>query len=102
MLSIMKKVHFEYIAFVLHELTSSYIIYNSGIFSSVFIRQGKDRKAEVVLLDHGLYDYLQPAHREYLCNLYKAIIMRNEEEMEKFSHLLGVKGQWHCITLGVI
>ncbi|KAL4234953.1 putative aarF domain-containing protein kinase 5 [Mactra antiquata] len=58
---------------------------------NVFVRQGKDNKAEVVLLDHGLYDHLQPAHREYLCKLYKAIIMRNEDEMETYSHLLGVK-----------
>ncbi|XP_045193467.2 uncharacterized aarF domain-containing protein kinase 5-like isoform X1 [Mercenaria mercenaria] len=58
---------------------------------NVFVRQGKDKKAEIVLLDHGLYDRLQPSHREYLCNLYKAIIMRNEDEMERYSHLLGVK-----------
>ncbi|XP_060564472.1 uncharacterized aarF domain-containing protein kinase 5-like isoform X2 [Ruditapes philippinarum] len=57
---------------------------------NVFVRQGKDKKAEIVLLDHGLYDRLQPLHRGYLCNLYKAIIMRNEEEMERYSHLLGV------------
>lgn len=58
---------------------------------NVFVRQGKNDKAEIVLLDHGLYDYLKPEHREYLCNLYKAIIMRNEEEMEQYSNLLGVK-----------
>ena len=58
----------------------------------MFVRRGKDKKAEIVLLDHGLYDHLRPADRENLCNLYKAIIMRNEDEMEKFSHLLGVKG----------
>ena len=59
---------------------------------SVFVRRGKDDKAEIVLLDHGLYDYLRPEHREYLCNLYKSIIMRNEDDMERYSHLLGVKG----------
>lgn len=58
---------------------------------NVFIRQGKNGKAELVLLDHGLYDYLTPNDREYLCNLYKSIIMRNEDEMERYSHLLGVK-----------
>ncbi|XP_052819368.1 uncharacterized aarF domain-containing protein kinase 5-like isoform X2 [Mya arenaria] len=58
---------------------------------NVFIRVGKDKKSEIVLLDHGLYDYLKPCHREYLCNLYKAIIMRNEDDMERYSHLLGVK-----------
>lgn len=55
-----------------------------------------------MLLDHGLYDYLRPDHREYLCNLYKAIIMKNEDEMEKYSHLLGVKGKLVCITKAVV
>ncbi|KAK3600947.1 hypothetical protein CHS0354_004156 [Potamilus streckersoni] len=58
---------------------------------NVFIRKGKNNKAEVVLLDHGLYDYLTPTHRKYLCRLYKAIIMRNEDDMERFSHALGVE-----------
>ena len=68
------------------------------VYIVVFIRQGKNGKAEIVLLDHGLYDYLKPEHREYLCNLYKSIIMRNEDEMERYSHLLGVQGIYRKIT----
>ncbi|KAL3860525.1 hypothetical protein ACJMK2_010643 [Sinanodonta woodiana] len=66
---------------------------------NVFIRKGKNNKAEVVLLDHGLYDYLIPAHRKYLCKLYKAIIMRNEEDMERFSHALGVEDYQIFVSL---
>ena len=58
---------------------------------NVFVRQGKNGRAEIVLLDHGLYDHLRSEHREHLCNFYKAIIMRDEDDMQKYSHLLGVK-----------
>lgn len=57
------------------------------------MRRGADGKAELVLLDHGLYDRLSPTHREALCNLYKSIIKRDEEGMEKFSRELGVEGE---------
>ena len=61
----------------------------------MFVRVGRDGGAEIVLLDHGLYDCLRPHHREHLCHLYRAIIMRNEDDMRKFSHLLGVQGRSH-------
>ena len=59
----------------------------------MFIRPGKNGKAEIVLLDHGLYDRLKPKDREHLCSLYKSIVMRNEDDMERYSYLLGVKGK---------
>nr|KAI8763515.1 hypothetical protein BgiMline_006451 [Biomphalaria glabrata] len=58
---------------------------------NVFIRKGADGKAQLVLLDHGLYDTLSGDHRRALCNLYKAIIMNDEEGMDKNSYKLGVK-----------
>ncbi|KAK0044013.1 putative aarF domain-containing protein kinase 5 isoform X1 [Biomphalaria pfeifferi] len=58
---------------------------------NVFIRKGADSKAQLVLLDHGLYDSLSGDHRRALCNLYKAIIMNDEEGMDKNSYKLGVK-----------
>ena len=59
----------------------------------VFIRKGKNRRAELVLLDHGLYDFLPENNRVSLCHLYKAIIMKNEELMQHFSKELGVDGK---------
>jgi aarF domain-containing kinase len=59
---------------------------------SVFIRKGKDKKAELVLLDHGLYDTLTPQNRQSLSLLYKAIVLRDEDSMEKYSKELGVDG----------
>ncbi|KAH9491642.1 putative aarF domain-containing protein kinase 5 [Bulinus truncatus] len=58
---------------------------------NVFVRKGPDGKAQLVLLDHGLYDTLNGEHRRALCHLYKAIIMNDEEEMEANSYKLGVK-----------
>ncbi|XP_025114972.1 uncharacterized aarF domain-containing protein kinase 5-like isoform X2 [Pomacea canaliculata] len=58
---------------------------------NVFVQRGADGKARLVLLDHGLYDHLKQSQRKALCRLYKAIIMRQEEDMEKFSLDLGVK-----------
>ena len=60
---------------------------------SVFIRRGKDSKAELVLLDHGLYDKLTPGDRQALCSMYKAVVMKDDEGMEKSSSDLGVKGK---------
>ena len=63
------------------------------LLGAVFVRRGKDGKAELVLLDHGLYDRLKPHERKALCQLYKAIIMLQEANMEKYSKDLGVEGE---------
>uniref|UniRef100_A0A3P9MPV5 AarF domain containing kinase 5 n=1 Tax=Oryzias latipes TaxID=8090 RepID=A0A3P9MPV5_ORYLA len=57
---------------------------------NVLVRRGPDKKAELVLLDHGLYEYLQERDRESLCKLWRAIVLRNEAAMKKHSHALGV------------
>lgn len=62
------------------------------LFFPVFVRKGVDGKAQLVLLDHGLYEYVLPKDRLSLCNLYKAIILRDEEMMEQYSTQMGVKG----------
>ena len=45
-----------------------------------------------MLLDHGLYDTLTPQNRQSLSLLYKAIVLRDEDSMEKYSKELGVDG----------
>ncbi|CAL1532375.1 unnamed protein product [Lymnaea stagnalis] len=57
---------------------------------NVFVRKGHDGKAQLVLLDHGLYDSLKGDDRRALCQLYKAIIMNDEEAMDENSYKLGV------------
>lgn len=58
---------------------------------NVLVRRGRDNKAELVLLDHGLYEYLSQRDRAALCKLWRAIVLRDEAAMEKFSNTLGVK-----------
>lgn len=57
---------------------------------NVFVRKDKNGKAQLVLLDHGLYDYLSDRDRVRLCHLYKAIIHRDEAMMKHYSSQLGV------------
>lgn len=57
---------------------------------NVFIRKDVKGRAQLVLLDHGLYDKLTQDNRQSLCNLYKAIVLNKEENMQKFSKALGV------------
>ena len=68
------------------------------VFVAVFIRRGANGKSQLVLLDHGLYDSLSETNRVSLCKLYKAIILRDEDSMAKYSQQLGVQGQslWLC------
>ncbi|XP_014854021.1 PREDICTED: uncharacterized aarF domain-containing protein kinase 5 isoform X1 [Poecilia mexicana] len=58
---------------------------------NVLVRQGPDKKAELVLLDHGLYEFLSETDREALCKLWRAIVLRDEEGMKMYSDALGVK-----------
>jgi aarF domain-containing kinase len=68
---------------------------------TVFIRKRpSDGKAELVLLDHGLYEFLESEKRVSLCKLYKSIILRNGEEMKKFSKDLGVEGKFSIDEVG--
>lgn len=61
-------------------------------FFSVLVRRDSNGKAQLVLLDHGLYDYLNVKDRVNLCQLYKAIIMHNDLQMKYYSMQLGVTG----------
>ncbi|XP_070702679.1 uncharacterized aarF domain-containing protein kinase 5 [Pempheris klunzingeri] len=58
---------------------------------NVLVRRGPDNKAELVLLDHGLYEYLGQHDRVALCQLWRSIVLRDEAGMEKYSNALGVK-----------
>ncbi|XP_077982398.1 putative aarF domain-containing protein kinase 5 [Glandiceps talaboti] len=58
---------------------------------NVFVRHGKDNKAELVLLDHGLYEELDKKDRVSLCNFWRAIVLKEEANMKKFATALGVE-----------
>lgn len=57
---------------------------------NVFVEKGKDGKAKIVLLDHGLYEYISKESRLSLCQLWKSIIMNDPVGMKMHSLELGV------------
>ncbi|KAL0279702.1 UNVERIFIED_CONTAM: hypothetical protein PYX00_001201 [Menopon gallinae] len=58
---------------------------------NVLVRKSKkSKKAEIVLLDHGLYQELPENERVTLCNLWKAIVLHDRSGMFQHSHELGV------------
>ncbi|XP_051871465.1 uncharacterized aarF domain-containing protein kinase 5 isoform X2 [Pristis pectinata] len=58
---------------------------------NVLVRKGPDGKAELVLLDHGLYETLSAEDRVSLCKLWRSIVLLNDAAMKKYSKELGVK-----------
>lgn len=58
---------------------------------NVLVRRGPDGKAQLVLLDHGLYEFLSERDRTALCKLWRAIILRDDAGMRACSAELGVK-----------
>ncbi|CAM5107386.1 unnamed protein product [Natator depressus] len=58
---------------------------------NVLVRKGPDGKAQLVLLDHGLYEFLSESDRTALCKLWRAIILRDDTAMRACSAELGVK-----------
>ncbi|XP_076864434.1 putative aarF domain-containing protein kinase 5 [Brachyhypopomus gauderio] len=58
---------------------------------NVLVRKGPDNKAELVLLDHGLYERLSKSDRVALCQLWRSIILRDDEAMKRYANDLGVK-----------
>ncbi|XP_027621769.1 uncharacterized aarF domain-containing protein kinase 5 isoform X2 [Tupaia chinensis] len=59
--------------------------------SPVLVRKGLDGEAELVLLDHGLYQFLDKKDRSALCQLWRAIILRDDAAMKAHAAALGVR-----------
>ncbi|XP_037658573.1 uncharacterized aarF domain-containing protein kinase 5 isoform X2 [Choloepus didactylus] len=58
---------------------------------NVLVRKGPDGKAELVLLDHGLYQFLEEKDRAALCQLWRAVILRDDVAMKAHAATLGVQ-----------
>ncbi|XP_032465445.1 uncharacterized aarF domain-containing protein kinase 5 isoform X13 [Phocoena sinus] len=59
---------------------------------NVLVRKGPDGKGQLVLLDHGLYQFLDEKDRSALCQLWRAVILRDEAAMKAHAAELGVQG----------
>uniref|UniRef100_A0ABM5GDL2 Uncharacterized aarF domain-containing protein kinase 5 n=1 Tax=Pogona vitticeps TaxID=103695 RepID=A0ABM5GDL2_9SAUR len=60
---------------------------------NVLVQKGPDGTARLILLDHGLYEFLHEREREALCKLWRAIILRDDASMQLHSKELGVKAE---------
>ncbi|XP_078606947.1 putative aarF domain-containing protein kinase 5 isoform X2 [Branchiostoma floridae x Branchiostoma japonicum] len=76
------------------QLFSSGFVHADPHPGNVLVRRGSDDKAQLVLLDHGLYQNLEKNTRLSLCRLWKAVVLKDKEKMKWFSHHLGVK-DWY-------
>lgn len=61
------------------------------MFILVLVRR-KNGQTELVLLDHGLYQELEDKDRIMLSHFWKAIVLNNHKDMQKYAHELGVEG----------
>ncbi|KAK9500318.1 hypothetical protein O3M35_001602 [Rhynocoris fuscipes] len=57
---------------------------------NILIRRGPDKKAQLVLLDHGLYETVPDNVRESLRQLWKSIVLNDHDSMKKYSVELGI------------
>ncbi|KAG0710208.1 putative aarF domain-containing protein kinase 5 [Chionoecetes opilio] len=60
---------------------------------NILIRKRGSGEAEVVILDHGLYQPLPTHVRQPLCRLWKAIVMGDHSQMKDNAAQLGVTGE---------
>ncbi|XP_073973216.1 aarF domain containing kinase 5 isoform X6 [Rhodnius prolixus] len=70
---------------------------------NILIRRGRDKKAQLVLLDHGLYERVPNNVRESLRHLWKEMVLSDHNGMKKYSMELGVDEKDYrlfCIALG--
>lgn len=58
---------------------------------NVFVRKGKDKKAQIVLLDHGLYEHVPEKTRHILCNCWESIVLKNDSSLKTFANELNVE-----------
>lgn len=64
---------------------------------TVFVRV-RNKKSEIVLLDHGLYQEISESDRIALSHFWKAIVLNKHEAMKKHARELGVAGKEKLIT----
>ena len=58
------------------------------------MRKAKDKSAEIVLLDHGLYEYVPEDVRINLAKLWKSIVLGDRKTMDIYCEKLGVGGKF--------
>ncbi|MCL4113687.1 UNVERIFIED_CONTAM: hypothetical protein GTU68_037671 [Idotea baltica] len=68
---------------------------------NIFIRKSSKGDAQIVLLDHGLYQTLPREVRQPLCRLWKSIVMGDHAAMRLHSQELGVEDGYRFFCMFV-
>ncbi|XP_067631607.1 uncharacterized aarF domain-containing protein kinase 5 isoform X2 [Eurosta solidaginis] len=73
-------------------------IFNTGFVhadphpGNVYVRKSPNTfKAELVLLDHGLYEFLPESVRLPLCEFWEATVLKDEQKMKAAAKQIGIK-----------
>lgn len=62
----------------------------------------KSRELQVVLLDHGLYREMEEEVRINYCQLWKNLIIRDDDKVKEYCKKLGVDDDWDMFSLIVL
>nr|CAD7460931.1 unnamed protein product [Timema tahoe] len=69
---------------------------------NVLVRKSKKNgKAELVIIDHGLYEFLPSDIRQSLCKLWKAIVLNDHPNMKRYASQLGVKDDYRLFCIAI-
>ncbi|KAL3275144.1 hypothetical protein HHI36_019913 [Cryptolaemus montrouzieri] len=73
-----------------HQIFKSGFVHADPHSGNILIRK-KAGSAELVLLDHGLYQQVSENERKALSSMWKAMVLCDHSEMQKYSNMLGVQ-----------
>lgn len=57
------------------------------------MRKGGNKKAEIVLLDHGLYETISSETRISLCKFWECLVLKDVQGLKKYAKELNVDGK---------
>lgn len=68
---------------------------------NILVRKNSNRPSEpqIVLLDHGLYQEFPDKLRLPYCKLWRALLLRNSEDIEKYGRQLGAGDYYNLLSL---
>jgi len=66
---------------------------------NLLVRRNQNQETQIVILDHGLYSLFPSKMRLRFCKLFKAIIMRNQGDIDKYGRKLGCGEQANLFAL---
>ncbi|XP_045462368.1 uncharacterized aarF domain-containing protein kinase 5 [Harmonia axyridis] len=73
-----------------HQIFQTGFVHADPHSGNILVRKKKN-SAELVLLDHGLYQQVSEEDRKALAHMWKAMVLNNRSEMQKYSAILGVE-----------